>query len=137
MSMRAGPRTLAVKRGNVTIKVYPIINRTKGSEHRQFVLACGDTTGKRVLRKFANPDEAKREAERAATKLATGEAEVLSLTNGERSQYVKAVPILSEIGVPPLSAVEDYAPPPQVQASKSAPEKAKEAVRSNSRSFCS
>src|SRR5689334_21303171 len=119
MRMRGGPRALAVKRCNVSVKGDSMINLTKGREQRQFVLACGDTTGKRVLRKFANPDEAKREAERAATKLATGEAEVLSLTNGERSQYVKAVPILSEIGVPPLSAVEDYAPPPQVQASKS------------------
>jgi integrase len=107
--MNPSRKPQVVRRGSVAVKIYTVNNRSGGTDYRQFVLAYRNPEGKRVTRKFSDGEEARTEAELAATKLASGEADVLTLSSLERGQYLRAKPILEELGVPLLAAIEDYA----------------------------
>ena len=64
-------KPLVTKRGNVTVKIYAGKNRVNGTNYHQFTLAYYDGA-KRVKKRFSDLEEAKQEAELAATKLAIG-----------------------------------------------------------------
>jgi hypothetical protein len=71
----AAGKPLAVKVGNVTVKIYAGKNRVNGAHYQQFTLAYYDGT-KRIRKRFAALEEVKREADFAATKLANGDGQV-------------------------------------------------------------
>lgn len=96
------------KRGNVTVKIYTDKNRANGTNYDQFVLAYYDGP-KRVKKRFADLEEAKREAELAATRLANGEVEVLRLTSLDRVNYLQALDTLRPLGRQLNLAVAEFA----------------------------
>ena len=62
----------------------------------------------RIRRRFSDWDEAKREAELVATKLANGENEALRLTPTDRAIYVQAVDLLKSFNRPLNLALAEY-----------------------------
>jgi hypothetical protein len=100
-------KPLEIKRGNVTVKVYPTINRVAGVEYEQPTLVYYQGS-QRIRRRFSNWEEAKREAELVATKLANGEHEVLKLTAADRASYVQALDLLKPFCRPLNLAVAEY-----------------------------
>jgi integrase len=106
MNSTRKPQTF--RRGSVAVKLYTVNNRSGGGTYRQFVLAYRNTEGRRETRKFSDLAVAQKEAELTAAKLASGEADVLTLSSVERAQYLRAKPLLDSAGVPLLAAVEDY-----------------------------
>ena len=121
---RLPKRPLEIKRGNVTVKVYAGKNRVNGTTYPQFTLTYYDGA-QRKKKRFADLAEAKREAEFTATKLASGENEVLRLTSADRAIYLQSLGQLRPLNVPLNLAVLEY-----VSAVKHLPEGAtlKEAV---------
>jgi integrase len=100
-------RPLEIKRGNVTVKIYTGKNRVNGTAYPQFTLTYYDGT-QRKKKRFADLAEAKREAEFTATKLASGENEVLRLTSADRANYMQAIGQLRPLNVPLNLAVLEY-----------------------------
>ncbi|MBM3841533.1 MAG: hypothetical protein FJ398_27040 [Verrucomicrobia bacterium] len=100
-------KTLEVTRGNVTVKIYPTLNRVRGVDYEQPTLVYyqGAT---RIRRRFSDWEEARREAELVATKLANGENEVLRLTPADRAIYVQALDLLRPFNRPLNLAVAEY-----------------------------
>lgn len=113
-----------IKRGNVAVKIYRGKNRVNGTSYDQYTLVYYDGA-QRKKKRFADLEEARREAEFSANKLANGENEVLRLTPSDRAIYVQSVEALRPFGVPLNVAVLEY-----VSAIKGLPEGAtlKEAV---------
>lgn len=66
---------LEIKRGNVTVKIYPTVRCVARADYQQPTLVYCQGAG-RVRRRFSDRAEAMREAEMVATKLANGEKEV-------------------------------------------------------------
>ena len=60
-------------------------------------------------RKSRDEAQARTEAELAATKLASGESQVLSINSSDRTQSFAARSFTDRLGVALVSAVEDYA----------------------------
>jgi hypothetical protein len=85
LSPSAG-KPLAIKSGNVTVKIYAEKNRVNGTNYQQFTLAYYDGA-KRIKKRFSDLEQAKREGELAADKLAHGEGQVLRLTSLDRANY--------------------------------------------------
>jgi hypothetical protein len=86
---------MMVKRGNTIVKIYR--TPTNGCDSYTVVHYLGD---KRQRKTFANLELAVTEAEMVATKLSTGELDVLTLTSNDRFAYVRAVQALKPTGVP-------------------------------------
>ena len=101
-------RPLETKSGNVTVKIYTGKNRVNGTVYPQFTLTYYDGA-KRIKKRFADLAEAKREAEFTATKLASGDNEVLRLTSTDRAIYLQAIGQLRPLNVPLNLAVLEYA----------------------------
>jgi integrase len=101
-------KPLAIKVGNVTVKVYVGENRVNGADYKQFTLAYYDGA-KRVRKRFSDLEEARREAELAADKLSNGEGQVLRLTSLDRANYLQALDTLRPLGRPLNLAVAEYA----------------------------
>src|SRR3989442_6349386 len=100
-------KPLEIKRGNVTLKIYAGKNRVNGTVYPQFTLTYYDGA-QRKKKRFADLDDARREAELAATKLANGESEVLQLTSADRLVYLQALGQLRPLNVPLNLAVLEY-----------------------------
>jgi integrase len=100
-------RPIEIKRGNVTVKIYAGKNRVNGTVYPQFTLTYYDGA-QRKKKRFADLGEAKREAEFTATKLASGENEVLRLTSADRANYMQAISQLRPLNVPLNLAVLEY-----------------------------
>ena len=100
-------RPLEIKRGNVTVKIYAGKNRVNGTVYPLFTLTYYDGA-QRKKKRFADLAEAKREAEFTATKLASGESEVLRLTSADRAIYMQAIGQLRPLNVPLNLAVLEY-----------------------------
>jgi hypothetical protein len=81
-------RPLEIKRGNVTVKIYAGKNHVNDTASPQFTLTYYDGA-QRTKKRFARLSEAKCEAELTATKLASGENEVLRLTSTDRAIYMQ------------------------------------------------
>jgi integrase len=100
-------RSLKIKRGNVSVKIYAGNNRVNGTEYPQFTLTYYDGA-KRMKKRFADLEEAKREAEFTVSKLASGENDVLRLTNTDRAIYTQAAAELRPLNIPLNVAVLEY-----------------------------
>jgi len=103
----APKKPLEIKRGNVTVKVYVGTNRVGGKEYPQYTLTYYSGS-QRIKKRFADLEEAKREAELAACKLASGENEILKLTSTDRAIYVQATELLQPLNLPLNVAVNEY-----------------------------
>ncbi len=100
-------KPLAIKRGNVTVKIYAGKNRVNGTDYQQFTLAYYDGA-RRQKKRFSDLEEARQEAELAATKLANGEGQVLRLTSMDRANYLQSLDTLRPLGRQLCLAVAEY-----------------------------
>jgi integrase len=62
----------------------------------------------RCRRSFSSLQDARFEAGRAATAIASGEADILKLTSADRATYLRAVDALRPLGIPLHVAIEEY-----------------------------
>jgi len=90
------------------VKIYAGTNRVNGTDYPQFTVVYYDGA-QRKKKRFSDLDEARREAELAATKLANGENEVLHPTATDRTIYVQALEQLRPLNIPLNLAVLEYA----------------------------
>jgi len=98
---------VVIRRGNVAVKIYSGQNRVGDTVYPQFALVYYSGS-KRIKRNFASLDEAKREAEIAAVKLANGEGEILKLTSTDRAIYIEAVELLRPLNLALNTAAKEY-----------------------------
>jgi integrase len=111
-------KPLEVTAGNVTVKIYSGQNLVNGTLYPQFVLTYkqGTKPGKRpgktlpvlVRRKFSDLDEAKREAQLVAVKLANGQGEAINLTGADRAAYLDACQSLRPFDVTLTDAISQF-----------------------------
>jgi integrase len=102
------PQAIQVKRGNVIVKIYPVQNRVGDRTYTQYAVVYYEGAQRRAKR-FADLQEAKREAEFVAIKLASGDHEVLRLTSMDRTVYLQSLVTLCPLNVPLNIAVTEYA----------------------------
>lgn len=93
-----------VKRGSVAVKIY--YTPTKGRD--SFTLAYWHN-GKRNRPTFSDFSEAKREAEKIALQLTSGDLDVLTLTSADRASYLRARQLLDPLGISLESAAAELA----------------------------
>ncbi len=108
-SNRRKHRPVVVKRGSASVTIYQGHRSVEGREYPLYTLAYYGSDGRRVRRNFSTLEEAKSEAELAASGLSRGEINVLSLKGSDRAQYLHAVEILKPLGVSLSVAVDDFA----------------------------
>jgi integrase len=87
-----------VKVGNVTVKVYRRERPTTTGQWRTIYEVCDYTAGVRRLRGFSEHGEARREAQRIAGQLATGDATAAQMLGSEAASYGRAVELLRPTG---------------------------------------
>jgi integrase len=124
MSKPAFPIT--VKRGNVRVKIY--LTPSNGCAAHTVAYYFG---GRRVRKVFADLDRAKLEAETVASSLCAGELDVLTLTNVDRSAYVRCRELLQPSGTPLELAVLQFAEAERILQGRSLVEAAKFFARQN------
>ena len=93
--MKSKHKPIAVKVGNVTVKIYRVKNRGYDS----FQVA-DYSTGKRKLESFASEREARDAANTIAVKVAKLDGAVLTLSSNDRLAYLRALELLKPTGVP-------------------------------------
>ncbi len=101
-------KTTKITRGNVTLRIRHDHQTVAGKSYPQFSFAYY-LGGKRILRRLADFDEAKREAELVATKMANDEQEALKLSPADRASYVQACGFLKPTNIPLNLAAAEYA----------------------------
>jgi hypothetical protein len=94
-----------VRFGSSSAKVYPIQNRGK-----QAFQVSWHVGGRRYRTTFKNKKEALARAELAVKKLNAGEAQVLSLVNQDRQDYLAARRLLTPHQINLVHAIKDYEP---------------------------
>ena len=91
------------------VRIYTVNRPTALGKTRRTFEVSDYTNGKRRFRVFSDETEAKREAERIARQLATGEATAASLRNTDAASYGRAIELLSPVGIPLEVAAGNYA----------------------------
>lgn len=106
----SGP--LVIKAGSVSVKIY----RTKNRDGILFTVSHYTPDRGRQRTNFRKLDDAKREAQRIATKIHNGETEALKLTNVDRSAHVRASSFLRPHNRTIDMAAQEYAEAAQLLA---------------------
>jgi integrase len=101
MSKKSWPRTVTV--GHATVKVYRIAHHSASGWI--YVVAWSTPTG-RKREKFADPDDALREARLKASQLSQGRVEGATMSSGDRDELLAARRIAG--AVPVLAALEEW-----------------------------
>src|SRR5262249_8909574 len=100
--------TIAVKRGNTTIKIYRHKGpRYKGKQYELFTVAYR-LIGKQLRKNFSRYNDAWDFASDTATALEKGRAQVLSLSAADWQSYIAAKNLLQPFGIPLHEAIEEY-----------------------------
>jgi integrase len=88
----------AVKVGNIVVKIYRREHATVKNTNRESYEVADYTTGRRKLRGFVDLGEARREAEKVARQLSTGDATAAMMRNNEAASYGRSVELLRPTG---------------------------------------
>src|SRR5271170_2602132 len=84
--------------GNVTVKIYGRKLKTASGKLAPYFYLADYTNGKRRMRGFNDAGAARREAERIASQLATGQSTASSMRNSEAASYGRSIEILRPTG---------------------------------------
>lgn len=95
-----------IKRGSVRVVIYRVKN---GKNYTRFSVAFREANGERRLRHFSDPDEAKREAEIIATRLANGQTDVTKLRNADVAELLSVRQRLDPLKLSVTQAVTEFA----------------------------
>ena len=98
---------ITVKIGSASVVIYRTPTTVDGKKYVQYTLSYY-LSGQRIRRKFADLNEARREAELAAKLIASGESAVLTLTSEDRASYVRALELIQEAKKPLVSVAHEY-----------------------------
>jgi integrase len=96
-----------VKVGSAVVKIYSGKVKMNRKKYDVFTVVYYEN-GQRQRRNFGNLDDAKKEAQEIATKIAQGRASVHELTGSDRDSYFAVLNLLKPHGVPLHSAIEEY-----------------------------
>ena len=99
MNRKLHLKPVAVSVGNVTVKIYARKRPTAIGKSRTVYEVADYTSGVRRLRGFTDPAQARREAEKIARQLATGEATAATMRNTESASFGRAIELLRPTGV--------------------------------------
>lgn len=124
--MKARSSAVLVKRGNVTVRIYPY--QKNGATYFN---VADYSSGKRAFLGFPDLKKAKCEAELIAARMATGDQDVLQLRSADRAAYMRAVQLLAPSGVPLESAVAQFAEATRILGKTSVVDAAKFFVKRN------
>ena len=91
-SKRSKPETVTV--GNVMVRIYKRQRLTTTGKSRIVFEVSDYTSGVRRLRGFTEPSEARREAEKIARQISTGDATAATMRNSEAARYGCALQLL-------------------------------------------
>ena len=86
--------------GNVTVKIYKRDGETARGESRSIFEIADYTSGSRQLRGFNDAAEARTEAKRIASQIATGKTTAASMSNAEAASFGRAIELLKPTGIP-------------------------------------
>ena len=94
---RSRPETVSV--GNVMVRIYKRIRKTTTGKSRTVFEVADYTAGPRRLRGFTEHAEARREAERIARQLSSGQVEAATMRGSEAASYGRAIELLRPTGI--------------------------------------
>ena len=106
-AIRSKPGTVTV--GNVIVRIYRRNRPTASGKCRTVFEVADYTSGVRRLRGFTDAAEAKREAEKIARQLATGESTAATMRNTEAASFGRAIELLRPSGASLEVAAATYA----------------------------
>ena len=101
-------KLIVVKSGNAQVRIYGRWRKKGRQTYRQFDVA-DYTTGRRKFISFANEGRARAKAQEIAQKLAKGERDALTLTNRDRTTYLRALELLKPTQTPLEVAAAHFA----------------------------
>ncbi len=104
---RSKPETVTV--GNVMVRIYKRQRPTATGKRRTLFEVADYTGGKRRLRGFTEHTQARKEAEKIARQLSTGDATAASMRNADAASYGRAVELLRPTGTALEIAAGTYA----------------------------
>lgn len=101
------PKTppITIKRGPVKVMIYTVRN---GEHYVRYSVVYREADGTRKLRHFSDPEEAKREAELVATRLANGQTDIFGLRNADVAELLSAREALAPFNITVTQAVNDH-----------------------------
>jgi integrase len=88
----------AVKVGNIVVKIYRREHATVKNTNRESYEVADYTTGRRKLRGFVDLDEARREADKIARQLSSGDAAAAMMRNADAASYGRSVELIRPTG---------------------------------------
>jgi hypothetical protein len=97
-----------VRVGNVRVKIYRRTRIVAGNEYPTFEV-CDYTSGRRKLRSFADHQAARKEAQRIARLLASGDAVAAAMSGREAASFGRCLELLRSASDPPELACARYA----------------------------
>jgi len=95
--------------GNVMVRIYRRQRPTASGDCRTVFEVADYTSGRRRFRGFSEAGAARREAEKIARQLATGETTAATMKNSEAASYGRAIELLQPVGIPLEVAAANYA----------------------------
>jgi hypothetical protein len=95
---------MIIQKAHATVKIY----RVKDRKGFNYTVAYSKPSG-RIKKTFADPKQAKREANKIVQSLADGDLEALKLTGQERQIYVEAERAITPTGLPLHSVAHEFA----------------------------
>jgi integrase len=98
---------LLVRSGSVAVKIYRVQKRGAAAGV-VYAMAWVDHTRGRLLRQFADLDQAKDEARLLAEKLAKGQIDAGDFSANDRAELMAARQIVARVGVPITTALEEW-----------------------------
>ena len=94
----ARPKPEQVKVGNVIVKIYHRDRKTTTGKRRTVFEVADYSNGVRRLRGFTDHGKARKEAEKIASQLSSGDATAATMLNSEAASYGRAVELLRPTG---------------------------------------
>jgi integrase len=105
-----GEQFEAVSVGNVTVKLYRRNRPTANRKKKRTIFELSDyTSGVRRLRSFTDLGKARKEADKIARQLSSGDATAATMRNSEAASYGRAVELLRPTGAALEVAAASYA----------------------------
>jgi len=98
--MKAKRKPILVRRGNITVRIYPY-----PKNGATYYNVADYSSGKRMFLGFSELKRAKTEAALIATRMSTGDQDVLELRSADRAAYLRASQLLRPTEVPLESAI--------------------------------
>ena len=109
MKRKQHSKQVKVTVGNVMVRIYRRQRSTASGDCRTVFEVADYTSGARRFRGFSDAAEARREAEKIARQLSTGDATAATMKNSEAASYGRATELLHPLGIALEVAAGNYA----------------------------